>query len=116
MSRTPLEKVHKLIALVLGGASEEEGRTAAVAAVRLISQHSLLGIAPQPGRYRPPVSDPPPRPAPPPPEKWNGPIVSQWSQGTCGLCGQGIRMSQYVVWLGKRVRHASCHGRQAAWG
>lgn len=39
MSRNPLERVQKLIALALGGASEEEGRTAAVMAVRLIQQH-----------------------------------------------------------------------------
>lgn len=111
MSRNPLERVQKLIALALGGASEEEGRTAAVMAVRLIQQHGLLSPAvccpPPPKPRYDYASWAPPRP--PPPEKWNGPIVSKWDKGVCGLCFEKIKKGRYVVWLDTRVRHEVCH-------
>ena len=112
MSRNPLECVQKLIALALGGASEEEGRTAAVMAVRLIQQHGLLS----PAVCCPPRAAPPRpnystyRTAPqPPPERWNGPIKSKWEKGRCEVCRQEVMKGNVVVWLGKRVRHETCH-------
>lgn len=112
MSQKALERVQKLIALALGGASEEEGRTAAVMAVRLIQQHGLLS----PAVCCPPRAAPPRpnystyRTAPqPPPEKWNGPIKSKWEKGRCEVCRQEVMKGNVVVWLGKRVRHETCH-------
>ena len=43
----PIEKALKLIALAVGSNSSEEARTAAMAAVRLISDHKLLEQAPR---------------------------------------------------------------------
>lgn len=113
MSQKALERVQKLIALALGGASEEEGRTAAVMAVRLIQQHGLLSAAsaapppPKPRHdYASWAHNTPPRP---PPEKWNGPIKSKWEKGRCEVCRQEVMKGNVVVWLGKRVRHETCH-------
>lgn len=112
MSQKALERVQKLIALALGGASEEESRTAAVMAVRLIQQHGLLS----PAVCCPPRAAPPRpnystyRTAPqPPPERWNGPIKSKWEKGRCEVCRQEVMKGNVVVWLGKRVRHEMCH-------
>jgi len=50
------------------------------------------------------------RPAPPPPpERWNGPIKSKWEKGRCEVCRQEVMKGNVVVWLGKRVRHETCH-------
>lgn len=91
------DRVKKLIALAMSTHSEEEARTAAHMAVRLIAQHGLIG--------KPQVRAAPP---PPPPVPWDGPIMCKpsWS-GFCEVCRAKIRGKVY--WQGKRVRHYACH-------
>ena len=55
----PIEKALKLIALAVGSNSSEEARTAAMAAVRLISDHKLLEQAPAPRTAAVPTPDDP---------------------------------------------------------
>lgn len=90
------DRVKKLIALAMSTHSEEEARTAAHMAVRLIAQHDLIG--------KPQVHAAPP----PPPARWDGPIMCKpsWS-GVCEVCRAKLRGKVY--WQGKRVRHGACH-------
>lgn len=94
-----VDRVRKLIALAESTHSEEEARTAAREAVRLIAKHGLLT-----GQQ----THAPPRPRAAP--AWNGPVMCKPSwRGTCEVCGTKLRGSGIVYWLGKRVRHAACH-------
>lgn len=90
-------RVRKLIALAESTHSEEEARTAAREAVRLIAKHSLLG--------RPAAPQPKPQPQVP---RWDGPLMCKaaW-KGRCEVCGSPLR--GMVYWLGKRTRHSACH-------
>ena len=86
------DRVKKLIALALGTHSQEAARTAAKMAVDLIAQHEPLD--------RPQVRAPPPA--------WNGPIDCKPSwHGVCEVCR--AKLNGKVFWLGRRVRHRTCH-------
>lgn len=93
------DRVKKLIALACSTHSQEEARTAAKMAVDLIAQHGLLD--------RPQASAPPP-PRQPPPVAWHGPIDCKptW-KGVCEVCR--TKLNGRVFWLGRRVRHRTCH-------
>ena len=93
MSNKITDRVMKLIALANSTHSEEEARTAAREAVKLIGQHGLLSTLPQPK---------------PPPPVWGGPVACKpsWT-GMCEIC-RG-KVCGKVYWLGKRVRHEACH-------
>ena len=101
MDERIISRIRKLIALAESTHSEEEARTAAREAVRLIAKHGLL-------TGQPTHAPPPPRPKAAP--VWNGPVTckSSWT-GTCEVCGKALRGSGIVYWQGKRVRHAACH-------
>lgn len=100
MDERIISRIRKLIALAESTHSEEEARTAAREAVRLIAKHGLL--------TGPPTHTPPPRPKAAP--AWNGPVTCKpgWA-GTCEVCGTKLRGHVAVYWQGKRVRHAACH-------
>lgn len=99
MDERTISRIRKLIALAESTHSEEEARTAAREAVRLIAKHSLLTGQPT---HAPPRTKATP--------VWNGPVTCKpsWT-GTCEVCGTKLRGSGIVYWQGKRVRHAACH-------
>ena len=114
-----IDRVLQLIALATDpAASEEETRTAALLACRMIRKHSLLLS---------PSSAPPPSPPPPPPPKpaqnngpfgpsdrWRRPtgrfFVSKYN-GTCVSCGEPFFEGDRIYWkgAGKGSEHPECH-------
>ena len=101
-----LSRAEKLIDLACSTPYEEEARTAALAACRLIRKHGLrLGVdplrEPAAGR-RAPASPPPPRPAPQPAREKppnGGRFVRATRSGRCESCKGGIAIGDeiYVV-------------------
>lgn len=90
-----LSRAEKLIDLACSTPYEEEARTAALAACRLIRKHGLR-LAPDPSK-----SGPAPRPAPPVREKPpnGGRFARATRSGRCESCKGGIAVSDeiYVV-------------------
>ncbi len=106
-----LDRVRALIARALdAGSSEEERRTSAVIAVRLIHEHGLLGrggSAPGPTRieYRDRIvyqdrivyRDRDPSPVDFPPMKKRVVIESKFN-GRCQVCGERYQVGQTIAW------------------
>jgi len=114
-----LDKVVHLIALA-SSPSEEEARTSAVLACRLIREHGFLVVmsngAPSPAartaRPAPPRSAPQPRPAPAP-KRSRRPqprlIVLNY-RGVCVTCERYITRGDRAWWRpGKGVVHEGCN-------
>jgi len=125
-----LEKVLRLIALS-ASPSEEEARTSAVLACRLIQQHKLLVVLPNGANgtngfhspyprsgsaWSPPPAPsprPPPRPAPAPkrskPRNPKPRLIVLNYRGVCSTCKQYITRGSRAWWRpGKGVAHETC--------
>lgn len=102
----------KLVALGADPANENEARTAAVQACRLIMQHGMVLIACMPEPPRPP-------PPPPPPHGYGartgapvGRRIRARYDSVCDYCEGPIYVGDLVWWVpGARVVHFGCRGR-----
>lgn len=114
---TALERARKLIALATNaGASENEARNAALAAVRIVAEHNLLS-APAPERQN--IDDmfrrarerwreaEPPRPSPPPRSSADGQRMRARYPGMCSRCGKRFAAGAEIIFDG-RARHPGC--------
>lgn len=111
----PLEKIRKLIALA-GSSSEEEARTAAYHACRLIREHDVkIGASTSandswssPAAHYAAASRPPP--GPPPAKTGEYVRIRTKFESTCRHCGKSIRVEDEMAWSkGKSSYHWICY-------
>lgn len=129
---SPIDRARQLIALATNpGASVEEARTAAMAAARLISEHSLLGAVanghtqraaepkypsatPEPERPRPPKPARPP--GGPMPRWYYNPTTGQWTLDLDGIPYSGPRPKDDPGVQSGPERKAYREGWDRIWG
>ena len=117
-----IDRLHKILAMAESPV-EEEARTAAIMAVRLIKKHNVQ--LSMPGRNtedlfehfrRPPPAAKPPKPPPPPPKSGRVPRFGERPVpmtakyiSTCRVCGKDCFEGDRVWWLkGHGVTHRDC--------
>ena len=108
----PLDKVNALIARALGTTFEEEARSAALIAVRLIRQYNLALVPAHDARRAPP---PPSPPAPPPPRRTRRPphpemrTIRAKFPGFCRVCRTHWTVDEWIAWVPKEgATHLDC--------
>jgi hypothetical protein len=110
---TVLEKVRALIARALGTSFEEEARTSALVAVRLMKEHGLElvegGRAPPPRASAPVPTEPSRERRPTPGTRAQRMHIRSRFDGWCRLCGEMFRAGDLIAWArGRGAVHARC--------
>ncbi len=122
---TPLEKVVKLLALATSP-NENEARTSAFLAAKLIRENKIVLLAPDDARLfgrgspppsyshaRPPPPPPPPKEPPPPPPRRNStefPVrINAKFGGFCRVCLLRYEEGDRIYWMrGDGCSHLAC--------